>query len=60
MKNVLIAVLGLVLLLGSLWGASYVMHDNVHAWFHFPTYMTACIGIVLGVACCIKGFTELF
>lgn len=59
MRNVLIAIAGLVFFAAGLFGASYAIHVGNGHWWGFPSFMVcglaACIGVIV-LAIGLAGF----
>lgn len=54
-KNWIYTLLGIVIVMVSLWGGAYILHDSGHTWYSFPTFMTSFNFGVLGVFIFIYG-----
>lgn len=51
-------VIGIVLILASLWGGSYVMSIVADTWASFPTLATAVLSFLSGICLITAGLAE--
>jgi hypothetical protein len=59
MKHLVMAFLGFILVMSSLWGGAYVMETaDSHWWGLFPTFLTAIFGFMAGSVLIIHNMVE--
>lgn len=56
-RKILLILLGLVLVMASLWGGSWLLYINPDQ-YNFASFSTACILFILGLACIIAVISD--